>query len=173
MTRWRDDTTIARHRRSRLHIAKVHVGRILRSPCSPKSNGTSAKRIEPKDEGDHRAALPGTTCRSSRRCPRQWAARARASQVAWRPSLRATSPSSWPMSSVRRSPRLGASRPRRSPRGHDLLRFVLSRPYFDLRRVAGSRGLKDERPERQGPFRRISATSTGTSALDEWENTWN
>lgn len=136
ITRWRDDATIAAIVTAACNIVKVRLD------APPVAVLAEVERVIGK-------AIPGSVkrviepiCRrfvSAPSDPRQWAARTRASQG--RIAVIAAGDVSVVLADVFGEPveRLGAVA-RDDLRAHDLLRFVLSRPYFDLRRALGLEG---------------------------------
>lgn len=136
ITRWRDDATIAAIVVAACNLVKVRV------ETPPMAVLAEVERMIAK-------AIPGKVksaiepiCRhyvQSGADPRQWAARARASQG--RIAAVAAGDVSVVLADVfgETTARLGAVA-RDDLRAHDLLRFVLSRPYFDLRRTLGLEG---------------------------------
>ncbi|MDF2696157.1 MAG: Exonuclease SbcC, partial [Labilithrix sp.] len=136
ITRWRDDTTIAAIVVAACNLAKVRVdappfavlAEVERHIGKAISRKTKAA-IEPLCRA-YVAASPDA---------RQWAARARASQA--RCAALAAGDVSVVLADVFSEPveRLGAVA-RDDLRAHELFRFVLSRPYFELRRSLGLEG---------------------------------
>jgi hypothetical protein len=136
IARWRDDATIAAVVGAACNIVKVRVD------VGPVAGLADVERMINK-------AIPGKVkkeiepiCRilaSAPIDPRQWAARTRASQG--RIAAVAAGDVSVVLADVFGEPveRLGMVA-RDDLRAHDLLRFVLSRPYFDLRRALGLEG---------------------------------
>jgi hypothetical protein len=136
ITRWRDDATIGAIVVAACNLVKVRVD------APPVAVLAEVERMIAK-------AIPGKVksaiepiCRqyvASGADARQWAARARASQG--RIAAVAAGDVSVVLADVFGEPagRLGAVA-RDDLRAHDLLRFVLSRPYFDLRRTLGLEG---------------------------------
>lgn len=136
ITRWRDDATIAAIVTAVCNIVKVRID------APPVAVLAEVERMISK-------AIPGKVkkevepiCRmfvSSPVDPRQWAARTRASQG--RVAAIAAGDVSVVLADVFGEPveRLGMVA-RDDLRAHDLLRFILSRPYFDLRRALGLEG---------------------------------
>ena len=128
------------HRRDRRRRVQHREGARRPSALRGPRRGRAPHRQgdQPQDEGPHRPHLQGVRRRADRtpgsgphvRAPRR---------AAWRRSRRATSPSCSPTSSASRIERLGGVA-RDDLRAHELLRFVLSRPYFDLRRSLGLEG---------------------------------
>lgn len=136
VTRWRDDTTIAAIVVAACNIAKVHVEH------PPFAVLAEVERLVNKAISRKTKAVIEPLCRAfvqSNADARVWAARARASQG--RVAALASGDVSVVLADVfgETPPRLGAIA-RDDLRGHDLLRFVLSRPYFDLRRALGLEG---------------------------------
>jgi hypothetical protein len=133
VTRWRDDTTIAAIVVAACNIAKVHVDHppfaVLAETerlISKAISGKTKRAIEP-------------VCRAlvaSGQDAKQWAARARASQGRF--AALASGDVAAVLADVFGEPieRLGAVA-RDDLRAHELLRWVLSRPYFELRRAMG------------------------------------
>jgi hypothetical protein len=136
VTRWRDDTTIAAIVVAACNIAKVPVDH------PPFAVLAEVERLIGKAIGRKTKATIAPICKmfvSSGQDARQWAARARASQG--RIAVLASGDVSVVLADVFGEPveRLGAVA-RDDLRAHELLRFVLSRPYFDLRRSLGLEG---------------------------------
>jgi hypothetical protein len=136
VTRWRDDTTIAAIVVAACNIAKVPVDH------PPFAVLAEVERLIGKAINRKTRAAIGPICKmfvSSGQDARQWAARARASQG--RIGVLASGDVSVVLADVFGEPveRLGAVA-RDDLRAHELLRFVLSRPYFDLRRSLGLEG---------------------------------
>ena len=136
VTRWLDDATIAAIVTAACNIVKVRIEAPpvavlaeVERMVSKAISGKVKKEIEP-------------ICKmfvSAPTDPRQWAARTRASQG--RIAAVAAGDVSVVLADVFSEPveRLGMVA-RDDLRAHDLLRFVLSRPYFDLRRTLGLEG---------------------------------
>lgn len=136
VTRWRDDTTIAAIVVAACNLAKVPVD----SP--PFAVLAEVQRLVEKALNRKTRQLIEPLCRAyvqSGQEPRQWAARARASQG--RAAAVAAGDVSVVLADVFGEPleRLGAVA-RDDLRAHELLRFVLSRPYFEVRRALGLEG---------------------------------
>ncbi|AKV01833.1 Exonuclease SbcC [Labilithrix luteola] len=136
VTRWRDDTTIAAIVVAACNIAKVHVEH------PPFAVLAEVERVIGKAISRKTKAVIEPLCRAvvqSNADARVWAARARVSQG--RVAALASGDVAVVLADVfgETPPRLGAIA-RDDLRGHDLLRFVLSRPYFDLRRALGLEG---------------------------------
>jgi tetratricopeptide (TPR) repeat protein len=136
VTRWRDDTTIAAIVVAACNIAKVPVDH------PPFAVLAEVERLIGKAINRKMKATIVPICKmfvSSGQDARQWAARARASQG--RIAVLASGDVSVVLADVFGEPveRLGAVA-RDDLRAHELLRFVLSRPYFDLRRSLGLEG---------------------------------
>ena len=136
VTRWRDDTTIAAIVVAACNVAKVPVDH------PPFAVLAEVERLIGKAINRKTKAAIGPICKmivSSGQDARQWAARARASQG--RIGVLASGDVSVVLADVFGEPveRLGAVA-RDDLRAHELLRFVLSRPYFDLRRSLGLEG---------------------------------
>lgn len=136
ITRWRDDTTIAAIVVAACNITKVRVD----SP--PFAVLAEVERHISKAIGRKTRAAAEPICRAivaSGADAKQWVNRARASHG--RASLVAAGDVAVVMSDVFGLPveQLGHQL-REDMRAHDLLRFVLSRPYFDLRRALGLEG---------------------------------
>ena len=136
VTRWRDDTTIAAIVVAACNIAKVPVDH------PPFAVLAEVERLIGKAISRKTKAAIAPICKmfvSSGQDARQWAARARASQG--RIAVLASGDVSVVLADVFGEPveRLGAVA-RDDLRAHELLRFVLSRPYFDLRRSLGLEG---------------------------------
>ncbi|MEA2746300.1 MAG: hypothetical protein QOI41_443 [Myxococcales bacterium] len=136
VTRWRDDTTIAAIVVAACNIAKVPVAH------PPFAVLAEVERLIGKAINRKTKAAIGPICKmfvSTGQDARQWAARARASQG--RIGVLASGDVSVVLADVFGEPieRLGAVA-RDDLRAHELLRFVLSRPYFDLRRSLGLEG---------------------------------
>jgi len=136
VTRWRDDTTIAAIVVAACNISKVPVEH------PPFAVLAEVERLLGKAIGRKTKAAIAPICRAivqSGQDSRQWAARARASQN--RMALVASGDVSVVLADVfgEPAPRLGAVA-RDDLRAHELLRFTLSRPYFELRRALGLEG---------------------------------
>ncbi len=136
VTRWRDDTTIAAIVVAACNLAKVRI----ESP--PFAVLAEVERHIGKAIARKTKALIEPICRAcvaSNGDARQWAARARASQA--RAAVLASGDVSVVLADVFGEPveRLGGVA-RDDLRAHELFRFVLSRPYFDLRRSLGLEG---------------------------------
>jgi hypothetical protein len=136
VTRWRDDTTIAAIVVAACNITKVPVDH------PPFAVLAEVERLIGKAINRKTKAAITPICKmfvSSGQDARQWAARARASQG--RMGVLASGDVSVVLADVFGEPveRLGAVA-RDDLRAHELLRFVLSRPYFDLRRSLGLEG---------------------------------
>jgi tetratricopeptide (TPR) repeat protein len=136
VTRWRDDTTIAAIVVAACNIAKVPVEH------PPFAVLAEVERLISKAIGRKARAAITPVCKAfvgSGQDARQWAARARASQG--RIGVLASGDVSVVLADVFGEPidRLGGVA-RDDLRAHELLRFVLSRPYFDLRRALGLEG---------------------------------
>ena len=133
VTRWRDDTTIAAIVVAACNIAKVPVDH------PPFAVLAEVERLIGKAINRKTKGLLAPICKlfvQSGQDAKQWAARARASQG--RVGVLASGDVSVVLADVFGEPveRLGAVA-RDDLRAHELLRFVLSRPYFDLRRSLG------------------------------------
>ena len=133
VTRWRDDATIAAIAIAACNIVKVRVD------APPLASQAEVERHINKAIGRKTKALIEPLCRAfaaSGQDTRQWAARARASQG--RVAVLASGDVSVVLADVfgEAGPQLGALA-RDDLRAHELLRFVLSRPYFELRRALG------------------------------------
>ena len=136
VTRWRDDTTIAAIVVAACNIAKVPVDH------PPFAVLAEVERLIGKAINRKTKALIAPICKlvvQSGQDARQWAARARASQG--RVATLASGDVSVVLADVFGEPieRLGGVA-RDDLRAHELLRFVLSRPYFELRRSLGLEG---------------------------------
>ena len=136
VTRWRDDTTIAAIVVAACNIAKVPVDH------PPFAVLAEVERLIGKAVNRKTKGLLPPICKlivESRQDARQWAARARASQG--RVATLASGDVSVVLADVFGEPveRLGAVA-RDDLRAHELLRFVLSRPFFELRRSLGLEG---------------------------------
>jgi hypothetical protein len=136
VTRWRDDTTIAAIVVAACNIAKVPVDH------PPFAVLAEVERLIGKAINRKTKAQLVPICKlfvQSGQDARQWAARARASQG--RVATLASGDVSVVLADVFGEPveRLGAVA-RDDLRAHELLRFVLSRPYFELRRSLGLEG---------------------------------
>ena len=136
VTRWRDDATIAAIVVAACNIAKVPVSH------PPFAVLAEVERLIGKAINRKTKAAIAPICKmavSTAQDARQWAARARASQG--RMGVLASGDVSVVLADVFGEPveRLGAVA-RDDLRAHELLRFVLSRPYFDLRRSLGLEG---------------------------------
>ncbi|GEM_PF-359452 len=133
VTRFRDDTTIAAIVTIACNLAKVRVD------APPFAVLAEVERLISKAISRKTKAAIEPICRAyvaSGADPRQWAARARASQA--RAAALASGDVSIVLSDVFGEPveRVG-NVARDDLRAHELFRFVLSRPYFDLRRSLG------------------------------------
>lgn len=136
ITRWRDDTTIAAIVVAACNIAKVPVDH------PPFAVLAEVERLIGKAIGRKTKAAILPICKAfvqSGQDAKQWAARARASQG--RVAVLASGDVSVVLADVFGEPieRLGGVA-RDDLRAHELLRFVLSRPFFDLRRAIGLEG---------------------------------
>ncbi len=136
IARWRDDTTIAAIVVAACNITKVRVD------APPFAVLAEVERLISKAIGRKTRAAAEPICRAfvaSGADASQWAPRARASQN--RAALVAAGDVSVVMSDVFGLPveQLGQM-VKDDLRAHDLLRFVLSRPYFELRRGLGLEG---------------------------------
>ncbi len=136
VTRWRDDTTIAAIVVAACNIAKVPVDH------PPFAVLAEVERLIGKAINRKTKGLIQPICKmvvQSGQDARQWAARARASQG--RVAALASGDVSVVLADVFGEPveRLGGVA-RDDLRAHELLRFVLSRPYFELRRSLGLEG---------------------------------
>lgn len=136
VTRWRDDTTIAAIVVAACNIAKVPVDH------PPFAVLAEVERLIGKAVSRKTKALLPPICKlvvQSGQDARQWAARARASQG--RVATVASGDVSVVLADVFGEPieRLGGVA-RDDLRAHELLRFVASRPYFELRRSLGLEG---------------------------------
>jgi tetratricopeptide (TPR) repeat protein len=133
VTRWRDDTTIAAILVAACDLTKVRIDH------PPFAVLAEVERLISKAISRKTKAAIEPLCRAyvaSGQDSRQWAARARASQS--RIAAVASGDVSVVLADVFGEPveRLGALA-RDDLRSHELLRFVLSRPYFELRRALG------------------------------------
>jgi hypothetical protein len=136
VTRLRDDTTIAAIVVAACNLAKVRVD----SP--PFAVLAEVERHIGKALARKTKALIEPLCRAHTASgvdPRQWAARARATQA--RAAALASGDASLVLADVFGEPleRLPIVA-REDVRAHELFRFFLSRPYFDLRRSLGLEG---------------------------------
>lgn len=136
VVRWRDDTTIAAIVVAACNLSKVRVD----SP--PFAVLAEVERHIGKAISRKTKALIEPICRAHAAAaadPRQWASRARTSQA--RAAVLASGDVSVVLADVFGEPveRLGAVA-RDDLRAHELFRFVLSRPYFELRRSLGLEG---------------------------------
>ncbi len=136
VTRWRDDTTIAAIVVAACNLAKVRID------APPFAVLAEVERLINKAISRKTRAAIEPICRAyvaSSPDARQWAARARLSQA--RCAALASGDVSVVLADVFGEPveRLGAVA-RDDLRAHELLRFVLSRPYFELRRSLGLEG---------------------------------
>jgi hypothetical protein len=136
VTRWRDDTTVAAIVVAACNLAKVPID----SP--PFAVLAEVERLIDKAIARKTKAVITPICKAfvaSPRDARQWAARARGSQA--RAAALATGDVSVVLADVFGEPveRIGAVA-RDDLRAHELFRFVLSRPYFELRRSLGLEG---------------------------------
>lgn len=136
ITRWRDDSTIAAIVVAACNITKVPVDH------PPFAVLAEVERLIGKAISRKTKAAITPVCKmfvSSGQDARQWAARARASQG--RVAVLASGDVSVVLADVFGEPveRLGGVA-RDDLRAHELLRFVLSRPFFDLRRTLGLEG---------------------------------
>ena len=136
VTRWRDDTTIAAIVVAACNIAKVPFDH------PPFAVLAEVERLVGKAVSRKTKQLLPPLCKAvvgSGQDARQWAARARASQG--RVAALASGDVSVVLADVFGEPveRIGGLA-RDDLRSHELLRFVLSRPYFDLRRALGLEG---------------------------------
>lgn len=136
VTRWRDDTTIAAIVVAACNISKVPYEH------PPFAVLAEVERLVGKAISRKTKALIQPICKAvvqSGQDARQWAARARASQG--RIAVVAAGDVSVVLADVFGEPveRLGGVA-RDDLRAHELLRFSLSRPYFDLRRALGLEG---------------------------------
>lgn len=133
VARWRDDTTICAIVVAACNLAKVRVD----SPAYAVL--AEVERHVTKAISRKTRAIIEPICRAyvaSGADPQQWAARARATQA--RAAVLASGDVSVVLADMLGEPveRLGAIA-RDDLRAHELLRFVLSRPYFELRRSLG------------------------------------
>jgi len=136
ITRWRDDTTIAAIVVAACNLAKVRID------APPFAVLAEVERHIGKAISRKTRAAIEPLCRAyvtSAPDARQWAARARMSQA--RCAALASGDVSVVLADVfgEAVERLGAVA-RDDLRAHELFRFVLSRPYFDLRRSLGLEG---------------------------------
>ena len=136
VTRWRDDTTVAAIVVAACNIAKVPFDH------PPFAVLAEVERLIGKAINRKAKGLIQPICKmvvQSGQDARQWAARARASQG--RVAALASGDVSVVLADVFGEPieRLGGVA-RDDLRAHELLRFVLSRPYFELRRSLGLEG---------------------------------
>jgi tetratricopeptide (TPR) repeat protein len=136
VTRWRDDTTIAAIVVAACNIVKVPVEHPPLAVLAEVER-LIAKAIHRKTKA---SIVPICKAFAQRgQDAKQWAARARSSQG--RVAVLASGDVSVVLADVFGEPieRLGGVA-RDDLRAHELLRFVLSRPYFDLRRAIGLEG---------------------------------
>lgn len=136
ITRWRDDTTIAAIVVAACNIAKVPVAH------PPFAVLAEVERLIGKAMGRKTKAAILPICKAlvqGGHDAKPWAARARASHG--RVAVLASGDVSVVLADVFGEPieRLGGVA-RDDLRAHELLRFVLSRPFFDLRRAIGLEG---------------------------------
>jgi tetratricopeptide (TPR) repeat protein len=136
ITRWRDDTTMAAIVVAACNIAKIPVEH------PPFAVLAEVERLIGKAISRKTKAAITPICKAfvqSGQDAKQWPARARASQG--RVAVLASGDVSVVLADVFGEPvdRLGAAA-RDDLRAHELLRFVLSRPFFDLRRAIGLEG---------------------------------
>jgi cellulose synthase operon protein C len=136
VTRWRDDTTIAAIVVAACNIAKVPFEH------PPFAVLAEVERVIAKAINRKTKAAIAPLCKAftqSGQDAKQWAARARTSQG--RVAVLASGDVAVVLADVFGEPveRLGGVA-RDDLRAHELLRFVLSRPYFDLRRAIGLEG---------------------------------
>ncbi len=134
--RWRDDATIAAIAVAACNLVKVRVD------FPPASVLAEVERLLDKALSRKVKPIIQPICNAfvqSGQDPRQWAARARASQS--RAGAVASGDVGVVLADVFGEPpgRLGVVA-RDDLRAHELLRFVVSRPYFDLRRALGLEG---------------------------------
>ena len=132
-TRWRDDTTIAAIVVAACNISKVPVDH------PPFAVLAEVERLMSKAISRKTKAAIAPICKAfvqSGQDAKQWAARARASQA--RMGAIASGDVAVVLADVFGEPveRLGPVA-RDDLRAHEVLRFVLSKPYFDLRRALG------------------------------------
>jgi hypothetical protein len=135
-TRWRDDTTIAAIVVAACNISKVQVDH------PPFAVLAEVERLIAKAISRKTKAAITPICKAfvqSGQDAKQWAARARASQG--RMGVIASGDVAVVLADVFGEPveRLGAVA-RDDLRAHEILRFALSKPYFDLRRALGLEG---------------------------------
>lgn len=138
VTRWRDDTTVAAIVVATCKLTKVPID------APPYAVLAEVERLIGKAMSRKTRALVEPICRAyvaSGADARAWAPRARSTQA--RAAVLASGDVSVALADVFDEPveRLAAAA-RDDLRAHELLRFVLSRPYFELRR---SLGLETER----------------------------
>jgi cellulose synthase operon protein C len=136
VTRWKDDATIAAIVIASCNLAKVRVDT---PPLAVLAE--VERRVDKAITGKVKTAI-GPICRAyvqSGHDPRPWAARARASQA--RVAALASGDVSVVLADIfgEAPPRLSAIA-REDLRAHELFRFVLSRPYFEVRRALGLEG---------------------------------
>lgn len=136
VTRWRDDTTVAAIVVAACNLAKVPFDH------PPFAVLAEVERVIGKAIARKTKAAIEPICRAvvdSKQDARHWASRARSSQA--RAAALACGDVSIVLSDVFGEPleRLGAVT-RDDLRAHEFLRFVLSRPFFDLRRGLGLEG---------------------------------
>jgi len=136
VTRWRDDATIAAIAIAACNLAKIPVN------APPYPVLAEVERVIAKAIARKTRAQIEPICRAyvaANPDPRQWAARARASLA--RAAAIASGDASLVLVDVFNEPieRVGVIA-RDDFRGQELLRFMLSRPYFELRRSLGLEG---------------------------------
>jgi hypothetical protein len=140
ITRWRDDTTIAAVVVAACNIVKVRVEAPI-FPVLAEVERHIGKAISRKTKAAIEPICRAfvASSRDARRDAGQWAARARMTQA--RCAVLAAGDVSVVLADMFGEPmeRLG-SVARDDLRAHELFRFVLSRPYFDLRRALGLEG---------------------------------
>ena len=136
VTRWRDDATIAAIAIAACNLAKIPVN----APAYPVL--AEVERVIGKAIARKTRGMIEPICRAyvaANPDPRQWAARARASLA--RAAAVASGDASLVLLDVFNEPiERVAVMAHDDFRGHELLRFMLSRPYFDLRRALGLEG---------------------------------
>ena len=137
ITRWRDDATVAAVVVAACNITKVRIDTTPQLAVLAEVERLVGKAISRKTR-----AILEPICRAyvaSATDPRQWVARARMTQA--RSAALASGDVSVVLSDVFGEPveSLGVVA-RNDLRAHELLRFILSRPYFELRRSLGLEG---------------------------------
>lgn len=135
ITRWRDDTTIAAIVVAACNLAKVpvqHPPFAVLAEVERLLGRAISRKVKT-------AIIPICTAVAARPADaKQWAGRARASQS--RVAVLASGDVSAALADALGQGAYHAEAARDDLRAHELLRFVLSRPYFDLRRALGLEG---------------------------------